>query len=52
MAVLKKLNRDKNITIVLVTHDPEVAEAAEKTIFLRDGEIERIEINGTGNGKQ
>ena len=50
MAVLKKLNKDKNITIVLVTHDPEVAEAAEKTIFLRDGEIERIEING--NGKQ
>ena len=50
MAVLKKLNKDKNITIVLGTHDPEVAEAAEKTIFLRDGEIERIEING--NGKQ
>jgi putative ABC transport system ATP-binding protein len=46
MAVLKKLNKDNNITIVLVTHDPEVAEAAEKTIFLRDGEIERIEING------
>ena len=46
MAVLKKLNRDNNITIVLVTHDPEVAEAARKTIFLRDGEIERIEING------
>jgi putative ABC transport system ATP-binding protein len=46
MAVLKKLNKDNNITIVLVTHDPEVAEVAEKTIFLRDGEIERIEING------
>jgi putative ABC transport system ATP-binding protein len=46
MAVLKKLNKDNNITIVLVTHDPEVAEAAEKTIYLRDGEIERIEING------
>ena len=46
MAVLKKLNKDNNITIVLVTHDPEVSEAAEKTIFLRDGEIERIEING------
>ena len=46
MAVLKKLNKDNNITIVLVTHDPEVAEAAEKTIFLRDGEIERIDING------
>jgi putative ABC transport system ATP-binding protein len=48
MAVLKKLNQDNNITIVLVTHDPEVAEAARKTIFLRDGEIERIEINGNG----
>ena len=46
MAVLKKLNQDNNITIVLVTHDPEVAEAARKTIFLRDGEIERIEITG------
>ena len=46
MTVLKRLNKDSNITIVLVTHDPEVAEAAEKTIFLRDGEIERIEING------
>jgi len=46
MIVLKKLNRDNNITIVLVTHDPEVAETAKKTIFLRDGEIERIEING------
>jgi putative ABC transport system ATP-binding protein len=46
MIVLKKLNKDNNITIVLVTHDPEVAEAARKTIFLRDGEIERIEING------
>jgi putative ABC transport system ATP-binding protein len=46
MAVLKKLNRFNNITIVLVTHDPEVSEVAEKTIFLRDGEIEKIEING------
>lgn len=46
MAVLKKLNKDNNITIVLVTHDPEVAEIARKTIFLRDGLIEKIEING------
>jgi putative ABC transport system ATP-binding protein len=52
MAVLKKLNRDNNITVVLVTHDPEVSEVAEKTIFLRDGEIEKIEIKGTGNGKE
>ncbi|UCE42493.1 MAG: ABC transporter ATP-binding protein [Candidatus Aminicenantes bacterium] len=46
MAVLKKLNRDNNITIVLVTHDPEVAEIARKTIFLRDGLIEKVKVNG------
>jgi putative ABC transport system ATP-binding protein len=46
MAVLKKLNKDNNITIVLVTHDPEVSEIARKTIFLRDGLIEKVESNG------
>jgi putative ABC transport system ATP-binding protein len=46
-------NLENNITIVLVTHDPEVSEKAEKIIYLRDGEVEKIEINGngTGNGK-
>ncbi len=46
MAVLTKLNKDNNITIVLVTHDPEVAEIARKTIYLRDGLIEKVGING------
>ncbi len=46
MAVLKKLNKDNNITIVLVTHDPEVSEIARKTIFLRDGLIEKVKSNG------
>jgi putative ABC transport system ATP-binding protein len=46
MAVLKKLNKDNNITIVLVTHDPEVVEIARKTIFLRDGLIEKVKVNG------
>jgi putative ABC transport system ATP-binding protein len=46
MEIFKKLNDKKNITIVLVTHDPEVAVIAQKTIFLRDGLIEKIEANG------
>lgn len=46
MEIFKKLNEEKNITIVLVTHDPEVAVIAQKTIFLRDGLIEKIEANG------
>jgi putative ABC transport system ATP-binding protein len=46
MEIFTTLNKEKNITIVLVTHDPEVAVIAHKTIFLRDGEIEKIETNG------
>lgn len=30
-------------TIVLVTHEPEIAEYAEKVIHMRDGKIERVE---------
>jgi putative ABC transport system ATP-binding protein len=46
MEIFKKLNKEKNMTIVLVTHDPEVAVVAHKTIFLRDGLIENIKVNG------
>ncbi len=46
MEIFTKLNKENNITIVLVTHDPEVAEIARKTIFLRDGLIEKVQVNG------
>ena len=46
MEIFTTLNKEKNITVVLVTHDPEVAVIAHRTIFLRDGEIEKIETNG------
>jgi len=43
MEVFLKLNEEKGITVVLVTHDPEVAEVAGKRIYLRDGLIEKKE---------
>jgi putative ABC transport system ATP-binding protein len=46
MEIFIKLNKENNITIVLVTHDPEVAEIARKTIYLRDGLVEKVDING------
>jgi len=46
MAVVEKLNKENNITVILVTHDPEVVEIARKTIFLRDGLIEKVQVNG------
>jgi putative ABC transport system ATP-binding protein len=42
LALFDELHRDGQ-TIVLVTHDPEVAARAERTVHLRDGRIERIE---------
>jgi putative ABC transport system ATP-binding protein len=40
---LEALRRDSATTLVLVTHDPEVAQIADRRIHLRDGRIEREE---------
>lgn len=39
LATFQKLNRDANRTIVLITHEPDVAEHASRIITVRDGEI-------------
>jgi len=43
MDVFKRLNQEKGITIILVTHDPEVSAIAEKKMHIRDGLIESLE---------
>ncbi len=43
MGVFKRLNREKGITVILVTHDPEVSTIAEKVMHIRDGLIESLE---------
>ena len=45
MEIFTTLNKEKGITIILVTHDPEVAEFVHRRVYLRDGEIEREEGN-------
>ena len=43
--VLDELRADVAATLVLVTHDPSIAERADRRIFLRDGRVERVESN-------
>jgi putative ABC transport system ATP-binding protein len=40
MVILQKLNREQGITIVMVTHDPEVARRTGRIIHLHDGLVE------------
>ena len=44
--LFKTLNREKGITIVFVTHDPEVASHGQRIIHFKDGLVEREEAGG------
>ncbi len=51
MDFFKKLNKDKGVTIVLVTHDEEVAMNADRIEYLRDGRIVKTLKNKKTAGK-
>jgi ABC-type lipoprotein export system ATPase subunit len=39
MGILQRLNQESDITIILVTHDQDVARCAQRSLVLRDGRI-------------
>ena len=43
MDLLTSLNRDSGITVLMVTHEPDMAEYARTIVHFRDGLVERIE---------
>ena len=47
MEILKQLNKDSKITVLIVTHEPHIAEQTNRIISFRDGEI----INDKQNQK-
>jgi putative ABC transport system ATP-binding protein len=46
MEVLTSFNRELGITIIMVTHEREMAQFAEREILFRDGLVERDNSNG------
>src|SRR3989339_1448710 len=40
LETFRKLNREEKSTIILITHEPDVAQHADRIIFIRDGKIE------------
>lgn len=42
LQLLRRINKERNATIVMVTHNLELASKTDKIIYLRDGQIEKI----------
>lgn len=47
MKLIKDMTKKNNQTFIMVTHDEEMTEFADKTLFMRDGKIEKIHKNLT-----
>jgi putative ABC transport system ATP-binding protein len=39
MGIFQRLNREMGITIIMITHEPDIASFAKRVIFFRDGKI-------------
>ncbi|MBK8793168.1 MAG: ABC transporter ATP-binding protein [Holophaga sp.] len=46
MKLLQKLNQERKITIVMVTHEPDMAAFATRTLHFKDGLVERDLVSG------
>ena len=46
MAIFQKLNRERGITVVFVTHDPDIAAHTPRVVRLHDGKIVEDVENG------
>lgn len=47
MELFQRLN-DEGVTVVMITHDPDIAEHARRIVYIRDGEIVKEKIKEQG----
>ncbi|QAA77030.1 MAG: ABC-type antimicrobial peptide transport system, ATPase component [Candidatus Bipolaricaulis sibiricus] len=51
MGLLAELNRERRITVILVTHEPEIAVFAHRRVLMRDGQVVSDTGDGHGGGR-
>jgi putative ABC transport system ATP-binding protein len=54
MRIFQRLNREMGITIIMITHEPDIASFAKRVILFRDGKVvdDRINLSTTVTGGQ
>jgi putative ABC transport system ATP-binding protein len=52
LSIFQRLNRDQGITMIVVTHDPDVATYANRNIHFKDGKIQMDEVLGRPSDAQ
>ncbi|MFN3612735.1 ATP-binding cassette domain-containing protein, partial [Tepidimonas sp.] len=50
MSLIRQLNEQRGITVLMVTHEAEIAAYARRVLHFRDGVIEREEVPAAANG--
>jgi putative ABC transport system ATP-binding protein len=45
MALFQQLNKERGLTVVFVTHEPDVAAFTRRTLHIRDGMINSDEVH-------
>jgi energy-coupling factor transporter ATP-binding protein EcfA2 len=51
MMLFKRIVRERNVTIIMATHDPTISEIADETLIMSDGQMSTdipTELQGTG----
>jgi putative ABC transport system ATP-binding protein len=46
MSIFRRLNQEQGLTVIFVTHDPDIANETRRIIGIRDGLVASDEVRG------